>query len=469
MGNTEKKIFFLLFILFPFISYAQNAEIRLGKHEITIKEVFTISLRFPKERKRDFHNFPYYGFPEIEDFWKDRTEYTQDKDKNFTITQYYLPTKPGEFHLNSFAFSIGGKIISSKGATVRVILGNKNKTDSSSALIKKTSKDYKETEMNSYLKLSVSKQAVYNGEGFVASLYLYTALSNKTEMTFINLDDQFAGLVKKIKPVNCWAEELDNAGTITDTINIANEKFKRWTIYRVMLYPLDTLAINFPLLNFDLIKYAVAEDPSQTAVFRKPQLYTFANPPITVTVHPLPPHPLRDNMPVGEFRLREKIEHTRLQTGKSCNYEFDILGEGNITAIPAPQLKENPNLEFYTPEVKQVIYKKKYPVGGMKSFDYYILPQEPGSYKLRDFIYFIYFNPTLKKYDTLFPKTELLVEGESQKNTFISSNSTDPFYRNIDKASNELRDYEKDQSIKYFANIIILFMLVTTVFLMLRK
>ena len=467
MGNTKIQLLTFITLAFPFLCNSQTAEINLGKNEIRLNDYFTISLHFPKERKKDFHNFAYYGFPEIEDLLKDRTEYIQDKDKNLIITQYYLSTKPGEYLLHPFTFLINGKTVSSKGTTIHVI--SKTKRDSSLVLSKKTDKEYKDTKINSYLKLSVTKESVYTGQGFMASLYLYTAISNKTEMTFINLDEQFADLLKRMKPLNCWAEELDLAGAQTDTIAVGAEKYKRWRLYSAMLYPIDTMPITFPVLNLDVVKYAVAEDASQTTVFRKPELYTFHTNATSITVKPLPPHPLRDKVPVGEFRLKEKAEPTHLKAGKSCNYQLNISGEGNINAILTPMLNESPNLEFYTPEVKQVVYRKKYPIEGIKEFEYYIVPEEPGTYQLSDYLYFIYFDPVRKRYDTLLPKTELVVEGESQKNTFISSNSADPFYRNIDKESNELKDYEEDRYIKFFANIIILFMLVTTVFILLRK
>lgn len=468
MGSPTKSIVILLLIFLHGFLHAQNVEISLGNTEIGIKEPFTISLHFPKDRKKDFHNFPYYGFPEIEGLLKDRTVYSQEKDKNFIITQYYIPTKAGEFHLTPFAFSINGKLIASPGTTVYVVLNHK--ADSASTLIIKTDKEYKESRISSFLTLSVNKDVVYNGQGFLASLYVYTPLSNKTEMTFINLSEQFAGLVKKMKPVNCWAEDLDRpASTQIDTISIKGEKFKRWNIYGVLLYPIDTLPIIFPKLSLDIIKYSVAEDPKLTTVFRKPELYTFYSEPAKVNVRPLPPHPLRDNVPVGEFKLKEKVNHTHIQAGKSCNYSLFIQGEGNITSIANPILKENSNLEFYPPEATQSIDRDNYPLSGTKEFNYYIIPQEPGRYKLKDFISFIYFNPLHKTYDTLFPRIELIVEGESRQNSFISSYLNDPFYKNIDKVSNKLKDYKEDESTKFFANIIILFMLVTTVFLMLRK
>src|SRR6185437_6641100 len=108
-----------------------------------------------------------------------------------------------------------------------------------------------------------------------------------------------------------------------------------------------------------------------TTVFRKPEVYALRSFATTVHVKPLPPHPLRDKLPVGEYRLREKADHTNLKTGKSCRYEFTIFGEGNINTITSPATKENSNLELYTPEITQTVYRKKYPLSGTKDFEYY--------------------------------------------------------------------------------------------------
>jgi hypothetical protein len=61
------------------------------------------------------------------------------------------------------------------------------------------------------------------------------------------------------------------------------------------------------------------------------------------------------------------------------------------------------------------------------------------------------------------------VSGESLKNKEITSSYIGSFYELAGKESNRLRSTEKDESIKFFANIIILFMLVSTAILVFKR
>ncbi|MBX9853268.1 MAG: hypothetical protein K2X86_16105, partial [Cytophagaceae bacterium] len=98
-----------------------------------------------------------------------------------------------------------------------------------------------------------------------------------------------------------------------------------------------------------------------------------------------------------------------------------------------------------------------------------IIPKEPGVFSLSDYFHFIYFDPVKEQYDTLKSRIPVIVQGESQKNKSISSTELDNFKALANQESNKLRSKEKDEDIKLFANIIILFMLVTTAILIFRR
>jgi hypothetical protein len=88
---------------------------------------------------------------------------------------------------------------------------------------------------------------------------------------------------------------------------------------------------------------------------------------------------------------------------------------------------------------------------------------------LSDYYKWIYFDPYKKVYDTLTSHTVIHVSGESLKNKEITSSYIGSFYELAGKESNRLRSTEKDESIKFFANIIILFMLVSTAILVFKR
>jgi hypothetical protein len=93
---------------------------------------------------------------------------------------------------------------------------------------------------------------------------------------------------------------------------------------------------------------------------------------------------MRDAVGVGDYRLDEKIGSTELQTGQSVSYEFRIFGEGNISSVEKPNLIKDNVFDFYEPNVKQNINRERNRVTGTKSFNYFMIPKEPGTYNLAE-------------------------------------------------------------------------------------
>jgi hypothetical protein len=464
-----KQLFLLLFITHSFLSsHAQDPTITLGKSQIALNENFTITLTFPKDKKKQFQSFIPQLFPSITDMVKTSTTYVKDdKSKEFKITQYYKPRKEGIVVLNSFNLMLAEKIVQSKG--IKINVGPVNPLIKDLPNPEDKDLDFKTHKEEMLLKVSLSKSSVYWNEGLKVLVAFYSPLSNPVELTFIDINKQLAEIRKKIRPLNCWVEDLESLESIpADTVILDNKKYNHWLIYAGVFFPLDTVPIIIPALDFSIIKYKIAKSKESTSFFRKDEEKKYSTPAYRLPVRSLPNHPLKDRASVGVFRLSETISTSNINTGKSFNYNFIITGEGNISAIANPMIRDNEIFEFYSPEISQDIIRRNQVIGA-KVFKYFILAKEPGEYALKDYIYWVYFNPYVQKYDTLFPDITLSVKGESQKNNYISSNDLGTFYQTFDKENNSLRHMEKDEFIKLFANFIILFMLVTTAILILRK
>ena len=127
------------------------------------------------------------------------------------------------------------------------------------------------------------------------------------------------------------------------------------------------------------------------------------------------------------------------------------------------------SFEFYDPNVRQDINRQNTRVTGTKSFSYFIIPKEPGEYRMRDLLQWIYFNPTLKKYDTLIARTAVVVSGESLKNESIESTDTGSFYDKIASTDNALRASTDSGWITTTLGIFILLMLAGSAYLVFKK
>ena len=84
-------------------------------------------------------------------------------------------------------------------------------------------------------------------------------------------------------------------------------------------------------------------------------------------------------------------------------------------------------------------------------------------------MHFIYFNPQLKKYDTLKPHERFFVTGESFKNQNIESTDVGSFYQRIEDADNTLKEKSSWQYSTLLFNIFIIAMLGFSVYLVVKK
>ena len=189
----------------------------------------------------------------------------------------------------------------------------------------------------------------------------------------------------------------------------------------------------------------------------------FNSKPVEVKVIDLPDHPLKDEVIVGNFRLREKINKEKLKTGESFNYDFEIVGEGNISSIKEPEINKN-SIDFYSPNSQQIINREKSKVYGSKKFSYYAIPNVPGDYNLSDNIYWIYFNSNKKKYDTLKTNITLSVTGEIKDRINKNNSDLSNIISLIKLKPNNLKSHKKQVDISIFLNIIILTLLIITSF-----
>jgi hypothetical protein len=214
-----------------------------------------------------------------------------------------------------------------------------------------------------------------------------------------------------------------------------------------------------------MIKYKVARNPSFFGQNRQEDFKTFYSAEKTVKVKDLPPHPLREGVAVGDFRLNETVEPESLQTGESATYEFSVYGTGNIASVGRPQQFPNPDVEIYEPNVRQTVRRENGRVSGIKTFSYFVIPREPGALDLSNYFQWVYFNTSKNSYDTLRPSARLAVGGVSKKNEVIEATDLGSFYDRIYQADNTLRAVGEPGWIKIGINLFIFVLLGASVYL----
>lgn len=471
----------LVLLFFTNILIAQDIKVEYGADQIAVNQLFTITLTIENERLQN-----YSPFPEIDGLVKRGTSSSTSTSfvngqmtSKQSITQNYQATREGTIVIPPFEMVVNGKTIRSEGKTLKVGPPQQRQQNNSNPLQsdpfeeffgrRRQPSEFVDIEANAFLALTTDKPEVYVGEGFTTTLAFYVSEENRAELRFYDLGKQITDIVKEIKPNTCWEENFNIDNISGEPITINNKAYTQYKIYQAAYYPLNKENIKFPSIGLKLIKYKVAKNPSFFGRNRQEDFETFYSKPKEVRVKELPPHPLKSQVAIGNYQLAEKISSRDLRTGESFNYSFNIIGEGNISAIEKPLIPVTSDFDFYDPNTQQNITRSAGKVKGTKTFSYYGIPNEPGEYDLGNYFQWVFFNPEKESYDTLKSRQQLSVSGESRKNEYIQSTDLGTFYNGIEFVDNQLITLEKGSFLQIFANIFALVILVLTGVIMFRK
>ncbi len=479
-----KRLFSIGFVFFcSLLGFAQEVSISLGNNTIGLNQPFAITITVSDDQLKN-----YSGFPDISGFKKRGTSSMSSTNivngsmsSTSSIVQNYVAEKEGKFTLKPFKMKINGKEVSSAGTTITVgpavqaqrrgffdddfdpfeeFYGDRKGA---------SKKEYVDVEDDAFFMVQSNKKSVYRGEGFLMIASFYISLNNRAQLQFPNnLSQQLAEVFKKIKPASCWEENFEIHEIVPEQVVIDGKKYNRFKVFQAMMYPLNTQTVRIPAVNLDMIKYKEAKNPTFFGNNLQEGHKTYTSKPFEVKVKELPPHPLRETIPVGSFSLQEDIRGKGLLAGKSFTHNFMVTGEGNFASLEAPIILENSFFEFYTPETRQSINRGDNKVTGTKLFSYPVIPREPGNYNLGDYVQIPYFDPVRGKYDTLKSNLKLKIKGESQKNATIQANEYDSFYQLIEQEKNKFSFNYYTAYVKLAANLLLLVMLVATGFIVLR-
>jgi hypothetical protein len=481
--TLTQKILILAFPIFLFLLplQAQTVQITLGPDEIGENQGWTITVTVQNDKLKTYDNFP-----DIEGFRKRGTS-TQSTtnivngqvSSSQSVIMTYLPTKQGSYNIPAFTMKVNDKPIKVAGKRVKVgpavqqqtrdpfrSLFDRNPADD---FFGKGETEFVDIKDDAFLALTTNKNEVYTGEGFTATLSFFVSEENRAPLQFHELGRQLSDILKKVKPGNCWEENFNIENIEGETVTINNRDYTQYKIYQATYYPLNAEDIVFPKVGLEMIKYKVAKNPSFFGQNRKEDFKTFYSQPKKVSVKELPPHPLKEFVAVGNYQLYEHMPSTDMETGKSASYVFNIFGEGNISAIDKPMLKNNDLFEFYEPNVRQDINRENGRVTGTKSFNYFLIPKEPGQYDLKKYFQWVYFNPEKNKYDTLKSKLTVYVTGESKKNEAIEANDAGEFYDKLSTADNSIRMMENNNWMKTALSIFTVLVLGGSLYLVFKK
>lgn len=479
MFKTKVTLFLVSFLAIISTSLmAQEVNIELGPDEIGLNETFSIKVTISNDRIKSYDEFP-----DILGFQKQGI--SQSSSMNIingqvtstnSVIQYYKPNRRGEFSLEPFSVKINGSSYSSPGKKITVLEPRTSQRpgvfdpfDDLFGSRTREEPEFIEIEDDAFFASSVDKSEVFVGEGFNVSLAFYMSETNQAPFQFYEPGRQLDEILKKMKPSNAWEENFNITNIQPERITLNGKNWIKYKVYEATFFPFSDGEIVIPPIAWEMIKYRVARNPTFFGSNRLEDFKTFYSSAKSVNVKPLPQHPLRNEVSVGVYQLRENISTFEVETGEGFTYNFGISGEGNINSILAPRTRQIQKLNTFDPNVRQQINRGMGKIRGVKEFNYYLTINEPGEVKLADHFEWIYFNPVLAKYDTLKPNAVIRVTGESKVNQAISKQRLGGIYDLIEVENNKLSYQRYKYYFSLFINLLLVGSLVLLAILIIKR
>jgi hypothetical protein len=399
--------------LLPLLSIGQTLELSVSKNPVAVGEEFRIDFTLNGEGE-SFNPPNLNGLRKISGPNQSSSSSMQiinrkiSRSKTTTYSYYVTALKEGELTIKEASITSNGKIVRSKARVMNVTKANpKAKTNS-----------YNIAE-NVFVKTSVNKNNIYQGEQIVVSYKLYS----KINLTDIN--------ISSIPELNgFWKEEVETKSTAKLEV-IDGVRHNVWEISRFILTPQKSGKLNVDPMNIN-VTVQIKKQRNRRDPFGDPfgMFGSYQNieeeiqsKNIKINVKDLPEGaPENFNGAVGQFELKSSVDKKTADANEAINYKLTLSGNGNIHLIDNIPVNFPANFESYDPQKKDKTFNTKNGIAGKIEFEHLLIPRYKGEYSI-DGVSFIYFNPRSKTYKTI--TTESLVinvlKGENNENAYVTS------------------------------------------------
>lgn len=399
--------------LLPLLSIGQTLELSVSKNPVAVGEEFRIDFTLNGEGE-SFNPPNLNGLRKISGPNQSSSSSMQiinrkiSRSKTTTYSYYVTALKEGELTIKEASITSNGKIVRSKAGVMNVTKANPKAKTNSYNIAK-----------NVFVKTSVNKNNIYQGEQIVVSYKLYS----KINLTDIN--------ISSIPELNgFWKEEVETKSTAKLEF-IDGVRHNVWEISRFILTPQKSGKLNVDPMNIN-VTVQIKKQRNRRDPFGDPfgMFGSYQNieeeiqsKNIKINVKDLPEGaPENFNGAVGQFELKSSVDKKTADANEAINYKLTLSGNGNIHLIDNIPVNFPANFESYDPQKKDKTFNTKNGIAGKIEFEHLLIPRYKGEYSI-DGVSFSYFNPRSKTYKTI--TTESLVinvlKGENNENAYVTS------------------------------------------------
>jgi hypothetical protein len=310
------------------------------------------------------------------------------------------PRAEGKYTINPATIEYGGKQLQSQSITIEVLKNAAaSKQQGKSTGISDIGRQIGD---NLFLKVSVDKQRIYQGEQVTATYKIYNRIS------LVNL-----GISKTPSLSGFWSEDLPISQQIQWTNEVVNGKqYRVGILKKVALFPQRSGTLELDPMEVNCVVQVQTRNRSNSffdQFFNDPFFgnvenvnYKIKNEPFKINVQSLP----SSNIPtgftgaVGKYSMEAWLDKRQTKTNDPVSLKVKISGRGNLKLLEPPNVIIPPDLERYEPKISDNISNQGNQVSGSRTFEYLLIPRHAGELKIASFP-FAYFDIETKKYVAL--------------------------------------------------------------------
>ena len=407
----------LYIILFCFVSiYTLEAQSDVSfrticKKQVSVGEQFQVSYELNGDGKDfktpNFTNFEIIGGPFTSTSSSVQIINGSVTRANTQTFSFHLRAiKEGVFTIPSASITVDKKKITSEPCEINVVASASGASTYNGATSNTNNSKSNITAKEVFLKATPNKKKVYQGEQILLTYNIYYTIP--ISQLSVSKSPSYSGF---------WTKDItENDGSLQQSSTVIDgQQYNVATIKEIVLFPQKSGNLIIDPLDLTCVaqirqqrKRTQGYDPFED-FFGDVMGTSYTNvrkdiksQPITIEVEPLPTvnKPESFQGAVGQFTFTSKIDKSELKVNEAFTLTLTVSGKGNIELLELPKPVFPPDFEVYDPKVSTTVKNNALGIYGSKKAEYIIIPRVSGDFTLED-IEFSYFNPSLKKYETL--------------------------------------------------------------------
>ncbi|KAF0198776.1 MAG: hypothetical protein FD166_1028 [Bacteroidetes bacterium] len=349
---------------------------------------------------------------------------------DYSFTYILQASSEGTFTIGPASVNVDGKVYKSNPVTVKVVKGNAPQPRQGSQGSQGSQQPSGEIgSKDLFVRASANKSNPYQGEQIIVTYKIYTrvpvaeySITKAPGLSGFWTQD----LLKDSKNLNQYRETVDGSEYVV--AEIKKDAMFAQKSGKLVIEPLDMDVIA-------QIQRKAGRKPTNDPFFDnffndsffgntlQNVKKTISSNQLTINVKPLPENgkPLGFSGAVGNFTITASTDRTDLKANDAMSLKFTVTGKGNVKLIEKPDLVFPTDFEVYDPRVTDNISTTASGVSGSRTFEYLIIPRNPGSFKIKP-ASFSFFDINAGVYKTLKSQefTVNVGRGDGSEGTFTA-------------------------------------------------